>query len=226
MKTRKIIGIFIIVFAISWSHAKADVAGALTFGVFLNQLTEKVGGLIDKAANDGEVLEMGAGAQINNAIAQAKKAYADSLDITTDRLTGQQKKIFDDLTTEVDYLNDHVVSQLQKIVDQGSTVANELPWSKTFPQLTRFSPSYIMPIREDDLPVELHGNFFDAARNGFTPYLIIGGVTNNGPAVSTTMDLRFTFPYGAFHKSLYVPSSNSLTHVTANSLFLIVRVAI
>jgi hypothetical protein len=176
-----------------------DVATVATLGFVLDGLFSKIGGLIQAAENAGEVLLSSAGAQIATAIQYAKTAYLDVLDTTIDKLTNAQKSVIDDLTTEVGYVEHHVIEQLKQIVDRGSMVINALPLSNHFPQVGWYSPSYVAPSSTTVL-VEFSGNFFDASRQGYAPTVSIGGHTFT-PVSSTTLKLGFAVPVAVFNAS-------------------------
>ncbi len=169
-------------------HAQSELA----LGVVLDHLASKLGGLVNTARDAGLALEVGAGGQLMTAIAAAKTAYADSLDVTTDRLTSQQKKVMDDLTTEIGYIEEHVLDKLQRVVHDGAAAINVLPLSKTFPQVTRYSPSLLAPTTSNAL-LRLDGNFFDAARDGYAPTLLVHG-KEYLPVARTTAYATFSVP--------------------------------
>jgi hypothetical protein len=180
--------------------------GALTFSAIISQLSDKLGNLINDAENAGEVLLTSAGAQIASAIEYAKVSYADSLNLTFDRLSAAQKSFIDDITTEIGYVQNKVIAQLQQIVQRGSMAINALPLSNTFPQLGWYSPSYISP-SEANVTIQFNGNFFDSARSGFSPTLAIAGHTLT-PATNSTLQLTFAVP-----TNIVTPKPNDLTPI-------------
>jgi hypothetical protein len=105
----------------------AGAVGVLTFGTIISQLSDKLGNLISDAENAGEVLLTSAGAQVASAIEYAKVSYADSLNLTLDKLSNLQKSFIDDITTEIGYIQNKVIAQLQLIVQRGSMAINALP---------------------------------------------------------------------------------------------------
>lgn len=184
-----------------------DITTVPTLGFLFDDLFSKIGNLIQAAENAGEVLLSSAGAQIAAAIQYAKTAYLDVLDTTLDKLTNEQKSIIDDLTTEIGYVEHHVIDQLNQIVDRGSMVINALPLSSHFPQLGWYSPSYVAPGSSTVL-VEFTGNFFDASRDGYAATLALGEHTFTA-ASATTLKLGFAVPM-----SLFNARPDDLTFVT------------
>jgi len=177
-----------------------------TLGLILNELSDKIGNLIQDAENAGEVLLSSAGAQIAAAIEYAKTAYMDALDVTLDKITNEQKSIIDDITTEIGYVQHHVIDQLRLIVERGSMALNTLPFSNHFPQVGWFTPSYVAP-DVTTVVVEFNGNFFDSARKGYDPTLAIGNQTFTA-SVKTTLKLGFDVP-----TSILKSQSDDITYV-------------
>ena len=197
--------LFALMLTVNSSGLQAQIA-TLTFGVVLDQLASKLGGLIEKAANAGEVIEAGAGGQIAIAIANAKTAYVDSLNITVDHLNAELTKVLNDLSTEVGYVEQHALAELKKIADQGELTVNAFPLSKTFPQVSRSYPTYTAVLGES-IDIEVYGNFFDAARVGYTPTLQIGDKSFQ-PSVNTVLRVVFNVDSKTLKRA-----SNALTYV-------------
>ena len=162
--------------------------------------------MIKDAENAGEVLLASAGAQIATAIEYAKTAYISALDTTIDKLTALEKKVIDDITTEISYVEHHVIDQLRQIVERGSLALNSLPFSNHFPQVGWYSPSYVAPT-QDELAVTFNGNFFDSARKEYQPTVKVDGQTFTA-RVKTTLRLEFATPVEILH-----PATNDIVHV-------------
>ena len=193
---------------VRWSgqFRQADIP---TLGIVLNELADKIGNLIQDAENAGEVLLASAGAQVATAIEYAKTAYLDALDTTIDKVTNTEKKIIDDLTTEVGYVEHHVIDQLRLIVERGSIALNTLPLSNHFPQVGWYTPAYLV-LTGSTVLVEFDGNFFDSALDGYDPTLTVGGQTFTTTS-KTTLKLGFTIPINVLK-----PQSADLTYVTTD----------
>jgi hypothetical protein len=183
-----------------------SAVGALTFGTVISQLSDKLGNLISDAENAGEVLLSSAGAQVATAIEYAKVSYADALNLTLDKLNAAQKSFIDDITTEIGYIQNKVIAQLQLIVQRGSMAINALPLSNTFPQMGWYSPSYIAP-SDANVTVQFNGNFFDSARDGFAPTLAVAGHTFTA-TTNSTLQLAFSIPL-----NIVPPQPNDLTPI-------------
>lgn len=164
----------------------------LTFGAILSQLSDKLGNLISDAENAGEVLLTSAGAQVASAIEYGRVSYEDALNVTFEKLSAQQQSFINDITTEIGYIQNKVIAQLQQIVQRGSMAINALPLSKTFPQLGWYTPSYVAP-GQANVTFQFNGNFFDSARQGYTPTLAINGHTFT-PTANSTLQLGFSVP--------------------------------
>jgi hypothetical protein len=188
-----------------WSR-QFSIGDVPVLGAILDELADKIGNLIQDAENAGEVLLSSAGAQIATAIEYAKTAYLDVLDTTIDKLTAAEKSMIDDFTTEIGYVEHHVIDQLRLIVERGSIALNTLPLSNHFPQLGWYTPSYIAPDAASAF-VEINGNFFDSAREGYDPTLAVGGQTFTA-TTKTTLQLAFTVPV-----SVLKPQPDDITRV-------------
>src|SRR5580692_10909120 len=88
-------------------------------GTILDDLADKIGNLIQDLENAGEVLLASAGAQVATAIEYAKTAYIDALDTTIDKLTDVEQSVINDLTTEIAYIQNGVIAQVQQIITRG-----------------------------------------------------------------------------------------------------------
>ena len=191
--------------SLTWSD-QFHLADIPTFGDILSELADKIGNLITDAENNGEVLLSSAGAQIASAIEYAKASYIDALDITIDKITNLEKGVIDDITTEIGYVEHHVIDQLRLIVERGSIALNTLPLSNHFPQVGWYTPSYIAP-DQGSVEVEFNGNFFDSAREGYDPTLVVAGNTLTASS-KTTLKLGFTVPV-----SILKPTAHSITRI-------------
>jgi hypothetical protein len=176
----------------SATPAKSQV-GALAFGVVLDNLLQKLGALMTAAQNAGSILEVGAGGQVAQAIEYAKHAYEDELGKTVDQLGDAQKKLIDDLTTQVNAIEKHSVEDLRLIVDRGAIALNTLPFNHTLPQAAGYSPYYVVPSIANATLLSVRCNFFDSAKQGYEPSLRVGG-KDLPPVEKTTLNLTFAVP--------------------------------
>jgi len=163
--------------------------GASTFGLTLNRLLDKAGNSMTAAQNAGNPVVVAAGGQIQAAIHLAKSSYQDSLNSTADRITEEQRKLVDDLTAKVGYLEKNALKELREIATQGAIAVDALPFSKTFPQLGAYLPPYLMP--SSPTLVTMRGNFFDVARAGYAPTLTLGN-EQISPVATNARELGFS----------------------------------
>src|SRR5690348_12431114 len=80
---------------------------AIALGVLLNQLADKVSGLIQQAQNAGSMLEVGAGGEIMLAITNARLAYRDELQRTANTLDSERQQSISDIQSAVTALEKH-----------------------------------------------------------------------------------------------------------------------
>src|SRR5437899_11853016 len=74
---------------------------AVTLGVALSRLTDQVQQLIEQARNGARSVEIEAGIQLLNAIADLREAYQDSMNKTVDRVDATIKTTLDKVSSEV-----------------------------------------------------------------------------------------------------------------------------
>ena len=200
-------------------------ADAIVFGVELNSLLNKVNSLIQAAQNSGTLLEVGAGGQIASVIKMAQAAYENDLNLTVGAISSSEKSVLSDLQTQESYLENHIVDKLQNIADQGLEIANVIPFSKTFPQVQKYTPYFLVPLPSGQTILTIKGNFFDAAKSGYTPMLTIAGKSYS-PAVLQTNELKYVIPsssiswpnnsVGFVQAELTVPYSSSFLLIFTN----------
>ncbi len=208
--------------------AQFDVSAIPVLGTILGDLASKIGGLIEKAENAGEVLIASAGAQVAAAIEYGRTAYLDALNTTIDHITNEQKRFLDDITTEIGYIEHHVLDKVREIVERGSMTLNALPFSNHFPQLGWYTPSYVAPGNSESVVIEFNGNFFDSARPGFDPTMVVNGHTFTA-ATKTTLKLGFSIPTAVFQAkpndivsvvlTVTVPYRKGIFHTRDNAEF-------
>jgi len=116
-----------------------------------------------------------------------------------DQLDVAETKLMNDLTTQVNYIEKHIVSEMKTLAENGSQIANTLPCSDTSPQMMRFKPAYVASSPNEVL-VTAEGNFFDSSRDGYRPVLWLNGKRHD-PVIKTTRQVSYSvaadeFPHG------------------------------
>jgi len=143
-------------------------AGGITFGAFLEAGLNKLQELIAKAQEAGRVLEIEAALQAESVITQAKVAYKDSLETTVGALDKEQSKVY----TEVDTLLKEVEDQSNQVLTHAQTIANTLPFAKTFPQISGIDRPFALP-SQAVYSIDFPGNFPFAFSKDHLPSLTL-----------------------------------------------------
>jgi hypothetical protein len=170
-----------------------------TLGFLLNQLLDQVNTVIGRAQAAGEALEIRAGSEVYLAVANARSAYADSLNLTMDRLDRSVTMKVQEIRTLVTNLESHTAADVQRIEQDAQQIVNSLPFASGQPQVTRFSPNFVVA-GADQVHVRVLGNFTQAMRPNLQPYIELEGQRALATGVSTQA-LDFVIPRSAFGPS-------------------------
>ncbi|CAF24242.1 hypothetical protein [Candidatus Protochlamydia amoebophila] len=151
------------------------IPAGITTGLLLNQFFDRTQQTIDQLKNAGLHLEMEAGAQLRQTIEQAKVAYADSLNLTMDRVDATTRNTFDQLETLVSGVQARNATLMKNMAASAQQIANTLPFHNDRPQLTTVLPRFIL--RTDQTPIlfQFFGNFERAAEQAYAPKLTFHG---------------------------------------------------
>jgi hypothetical protein len=167
--------------------------GTVTFGAFLLSALNKVQDDIRQAEESGKSVEIEGGIQVQNAITQAQIAYSDSLNDTMSSLDKERQKVVADINTMIQEFEAGTNEQINQALTQAQLIANELPISKRFPQLSVFSPNYVLPT--GDYHVVFKGNFPYGFTNSTVPLLKFNGKTYKA-ATYSNVEIAFEIPAG------------------------------
>jgi hypothetical protein len=156
---------------------------------------DQVNTAIISARNAGNSVAIEAGREVAIAISNAQNAYADSLNKTFDEhLNPTIRGTLDQLQTAANDLTVNTNATLQDATAKAQQVVNSLPFRQHEPQLTKFSPRFIVPAKiQYPAIVRVAGNFEFAAQAAFAPVLNVSGKTYS-PVSSTTQELMFSIP--------------------------------
>lgn len=160
-----------------------------SLGILLNQLFDRVDQTIDAAKNAGLQLEMEAGAQVRLTIENARIAYADSLNLTMDRVDQTARNTFDQISTLVGNVESKSSALLKQATATAQQIANTLPLHNNRPQVTTLVPKYI--VNQTPIHFKFMGNFQHASEPNYQPNLKFGTRTFQASRI-TTQSLEFT----------------------------------
>ena len=195
------LAVLLLVLIAAVTPSSGQLAG-LTLGAALSKLMDKVNDAITAARNSGDTLEIDAGRQAALAISNAQNAYQDSLNKTfDDHLDPTIRGTVNQLQTVVTGITSGVQTTVAQAELSAQQIVNGLPFRQHEPQLTSFTPNFVVP-STSDYPVVVHlkGNFEFAAQSAFTPELTISG-KDYFPVTATTQELVFHIPVSVFRNA-------------------------
>lgn len=181
---------------LSLSGQRSDAQlGGLLVGAALDKLMDQVNTAIISARNAGNSVAIEAGREVAISISNAKNAYLDSLNKTfDDHLNPTIRGTLDQLQTAANDVTTGTTTALADATAKAQQVVNSLPFRQHEPQLTKFTPRFVVPSRSTyPVMVRVFGNFEYAAQQKFTPNLNVSGHIYT-PISSTTQELDFSVP--------------------------------
>lgn len=158
-------------FAVSSAHAQ--FAG-VTAGVAANQAISGLNGVIDNARDTGDYLSMRAAMEAKGVIEAWKEANKDLLDVAFEKLSEQQRSLFNNARQVIGDANtkaEERLVQAEAIVNQGNQLMAQIPYNKTT-FVTQFYPRVLPPQAASTFTVKVKGVNLDAA----APELSVAGV--------------------------------------------------
>jgi hypothetical protein len=188
-----------------------DPLGGIALGAALNLFASRVKEAIEKAIGGGLILEINAGGQVATLIDQAKAAYQNQLQLTFAQLDATQQNAINSLKSVVDDFVNKTYSDLKDLENRAAGIAHVLPFSKNYPQVFSFGPSFVDQNRTSGaVRVTIEGDFIDATRPTYAPVMTIGG-QHIKPSVKTNQLLGFDVPMTVLSKAADKISYNTLS---------------
>lgn len=120
------------------AHAQLGIG----LGIGLTQFASKLSDLLSQAQAAGQILEVEAGGQIATAIDQARNAYSNELNLTIDKVSAKARETFNTLQSIMNDFEHHVYTDARDITRRANGVIHNLPFTKHFPQLFGWTPTY------------------------------------------------------------------------------------
>jgi len=154
--------------------AQVEAVLGVTLGVFLSGALDKINGSISRAREAGRSTIIDAGQQASWTISKMQAAYKDMLDTTVRQLDKSVKEAVANVETMLLELERNTDEDARDAMAKATEIANMLPLSKNFPQLTKQSPKLLAPSLGGRTRITLSGNFVDASEEGYEPTLYIG----------------------------------------------------
>jgi len=174
--------------------AQMGAVGDLALGVALDKLADQLDQAVLDARNSGLAVEIEAGREASIAIADAKNAYAESLLLTVKTLDPSIKGTIDQLQQLVNSISEKSIQSVDAATARAQQIVNSLPLRSGEPQVSAMLPRFVVPSgRSYPVKIRVQGNFVDAARTGYAPYLEINGKRYTSQE-TTTQALTFLVP--------------------------------
>jgi hypothetical protein len=159
---------------------------------YLSSAEQKANNVVYNAGAQGKGVAMEAGQAALNAIGSFRAAYADSLKLSQNALTGQQEVMFQKIKSSMALLNESLstsTKDLQTVADTLAAAISNLPLNSNIPRIVRLGPLYIVDNQDSSQELVIHGV---GLANG-DPHLI-NGSDRLEPNTKTDTEIRFRFP--------------------------------
>lgn len=172
----------------------AEITGSLTTGLVINEISDKLNGLIDNARRSGDFLAMRAAQEALLVIDAFEQANQRTLNLAFDRIGRERQAILNSLRqTALDIENGRIdtLAKLQESGDQLDRLVRDATFQKT-PRLFRYRGTIINPDESSEVRVFVNGYRI----NQKIPALLING--QRFEAKVEGEDLRFILPRDLF----------------------------
>jgi hypothetical protein len=185
--------VILVLLSVVSAQAQVDFVTTLGTGALLSKLDSTVKEAEEKAIGGGMVLEIGADGILSQAIRQAQDAYANSLQLTIDKLSGEEQQTLGSLTSAVNDFVNKTSGSMSALEDKAKAIIHQLPFTKNYPQVVSYLPQYVSKQDFNDdgtIRVRLDGDFIDVTRPRYTPQLKVGTATYE-PTAKTNDFIEF-----------------------------------
>jgi hypothetical protein len=187
-----------------------DPLGGLALGIGLDNLGGKVEHAVQEAVAGGSMVVAEAGGQVSVAIQQSKAAYQHELEQTWQGLNAQEQQTINSLFSAANAFIDKTYTNLNEIEHTAQGVIHTLPFSKNFPQVWKFNPTYATPAPNPSVRVTVNGDFYDVPKQDYDATLTIGARTLKN-AFKTSQTLSFDVPSSTLASQPNQVASNTLS---------------
>lgn len=118
-----------------------------SLGILLKQLQDSLNGLIDHAEYSANMTAFNAFQMVSQTLRDAERIYADSLQLTIDKLDPQIREAYFKMANLVDRLDEAIATnsnKWQEIGDEASRTASDLPFAEKEPRVFRYTPEVLV----------------------------------------------------------------------------------
>ena len=178
-------------------------------GNLLSGMREQVDAAITNASNQGQILLITAGGQVDLALSNAESAFAEDLNTSIHDVDAATQANIDRLQVLVNDLGSQSQAVIASAIDGSQQLVNSLPFTNKNPQVRTYSPEYLGR-RGSNVQIQVSGNFFYASEQKKAVTLTVGGQTFN-PDLNTTTTVGFSVPASSFPQASDSPTPVTLT---------------
>ena len=178
-------------------------------GNLLSGMREQVDAAITNASNQGQILVITAGGQVDLALSNAESAFAEDLNTSIHDVDAATQANIDRLQVLVNDLGSQSQAVIASAIDGSQQLVNSLPFTNKNPQVRTYSPEYLGR-RGSNVQIQVSGNFFYASEQKKAVTLTVGGQTFN-PDLNTTTTVGFSVPASSFPQASDSPTPVTLT---------------
>jgi hypothetical protein len=185
------------------TYAQDPLAGlaGLTLDAALNKIADRVDSSIEKAGTVANGVVIRAGSEVWAEIENMRNASKDVLNTAVKDLNSTVTAQLAQVSSDASALESKTAQDAATVLRLAQGVTNTIPFSKTQPQLTSLGPSYAVfdpSAPQASLLLTIHGNFFDSALDGYSPFLMTGDNKRMDPIEVTTSHIIFSIPTSLF----------------------------
>jgi hypothetical protein len=153
----------------------------LIVGNVFNDFFNRVQGVIDRATQNGRLLEIEAGVQVRQALYCASDAYRASMNETMGRVDEVIQGAINNIGGVVLDLEGRAARTLQGLADRAQVIVNALPFADRRPQFTHSFPRCVCIYeRSEWFHIRLFGNFVQSQNDNRVPSLQFEAAAGNG----------------------------------------------
>jgi hypothetical protein len=178
--------------ALRRAEAQVPLVGLAALSGALDQLSDRLKGIINSAASQADGVIITLGAQIATQIAIAQNMLHTELEYQRKAVEEAVNEMIDKIRTAIDDLERRAFNEIHDLTDQVQLIAMSLPFMNRTPTLRSVQPAVAFPTgAESDVFVfRVAGNFPDVALDGYKPSLEFQLIDSSGTSRTATVPAR------------------------------------
>jgi hypothetical protein len=153
----------------------AEIAlGGMAVSAVLDRCFNGAENLIASAGREANIVTMRAGTELRRVIENARVAYADSLNLTMDRVDASAANVIRQLNTLVDDAQRRTQETMKQVASEVQLIALTIPLHNERPLLSSVSKAFVV-VTDSPLRLKFFGLFEHASNPLYAPTLSFGG---------------------------------------------------